>query len=156
MRQKTQSPSHVPISEGRLLLRIPGGAEGKESACNAKVKVAQPCPTLCDPVDCSLTQSSVHGILQARRLEWVAVPFSRGSSQHRDQTQFSCIAGSFCNIQATKESKQETQVQFLGWEEHLEKGMATYSSILAWRIPCIIYIIICVYDHSPYYLIHIL
>ena len=44
------------------------------------VKVAQSCLTLCDPMDCSLPGSSVHGILQARILEWVAIPFSRGSS----------------------------------------------------------------------------
>ena len=43
-------------------------------------EVAQPCPTLCDPLDCSLPGFSVHGILQARKLEWVAIPFSRGSS----------------------------------------------------------------------------
>ena len=43
--------------------------------------VAQPCPTLCDPIDRSLPGSSVHGILQARILEWVDVPFSRGSFQ---------------------------------------------------------------------------
>ena len=55
-----------------------------------KVKVAQFCPTLCDPMD-----YSVHGILQARILEWVAFPFSRGSSQPRDQTQVSCITGRF-------------------------------------------------------------
>ena len=55
-----------------------------------KVKVAQLCPTLCDPMD-----YRVHGILQARILEWVAFPFSRGSSQLRNQTQVSCIAGSF-------------------------------------------------------------
>ena len=42
-----------------------------------KVKVAQLCPTLCDPIDCSLPGSSVHGIPQARILEWVAIPFSR-------------------------------------------------------------------------------
>ena len=53
-----------------------------------KVKVAQLCPTLCNPVD-----YIVHGILQARILEWVAFPFSRGSSQPRDQTQVSHIAG---------------------------------------------------------------
>ena len=52
-----------------------------------KVKVAQLCPTLCNPI--------VHGILQARTLEWVVFPFSRGSSQPRDQTQVSCIAGRF-------------------------------------------------------------
>ena len=49
-------------------------------------------PTLCDPMDCSPPGSSVHGILQARILEWVAIPFSRGSSTPRDQTQVSCIA----------------------------------------------------------------
>ena len=46
-----------------------------------KVKVTQSCLTLCDPVDCSLPGSSVHGIFQARILEWVVIPFSRGSSQ---------------------------------------------------------------------------
>ena len=45
-------------------------------------EVAQSCPTLCDPMDCSLSGSSVHGILQARILEWVAISFSRGSSQN--------------------------------------------------------------------------
>ena len=54
------------------------------------VLVAQSCPTLCDPMNYSPLGSSVHGILQARVLEWVAIPFSRGSSQLRDQTQFSC------------------------------------------------------------------
>ena len=52
------------------------------------------CLTLCDPMDCSLPGSSVHGILQARTLEWVALPSSRGSSQPRDQSrvsQVSCI-----------------------------------------------------------------
>ena len=51
-----------------------------------------------------LPDSSVHGILQARILEWVAVPFSRGSSQSRDQTQVSHIAGRFFTIWATKEA----------------------------------------------------
>ena len=69
-----------------------------------KVKVAQLCPTLCDPMDCSLPGSSVHGIPQARLLEWVAVPFSRGSSQPRDQTQVSCIAGGFFTFWATGEA----------------------------------------------------
>ena len=59
------------------------------------VKVTQSCPTLCDPKDYSPPGSSVHGILQARMLELVAVSFSRGSSQSRDQTQVSCIAGGF-------------------------------------------------------------
>ena len=54
--------------------------------------------SLCDPVDCSLPGSSVHGILQARILEWVAMPFSRGSSQPRDRTQVSCMAGGFFTV----------------------------------------------------------
>ena len=59
------------------------------------VLVAQSCLTLCDPMDCSPPGSSVPGILQARILEWVAISFSRGSSQLRDQTHVSCIAGRF-------------------------------------------------------------
>ena len=55
-----------------------------------KVKVTHLCLTLCNPMD-----YTVHGILQARILEWVAFPFSRGSSQPRDQTQISLIAGGF-------------------------------------------------------------
>ena len=46
--------------------------------------VTQSCPTLCDPMDCSLLGSSVSGILQGRILEWVAIPISRGSSQPKD------------------------------------------------------------------------
>ena len=55
-----------------------------------KVKVTQSCPTLCNPMD-----YTVHGILQATILEWVAFPFSSGSSQHRNQTRVSCITGRF-------------------------------------------------------------
>ena len=60
--------------------------------------VIQSCPTLCDPVDCSPPGSSVHGTLQARIQEWVAMPSYRGSSQPRDQTQVSFIAGRFFTI----------------------------------------------------------
>ena len=60
--------------------------------------VTQSCLTLCNPVGYSLPGSSIHGILQARILEWVAMPSSRGSSQPRDQTQVSCIAGGFFTI----------------------------------------------------------
>ena len=58
-------------------------------------QVLQVCPALCSTMGRSLTDSSVHGILQARILEWVAMPSSRGSSQPRDQTLVSCIAGWF-------------------------------------------------------------
>ena len=54
-------------------------------------KLLQSCLTLCDPLDCSPPGSSVHEILQARRLEWVAVPFSRGSSQPRDRSLLSLL-----------------------------------------------------------------
>ena len=58
-----------------------------------KVLVAQSCPTLCDPMDCSPPGSSVLGILQVRILEWVVISSSRGSSQSRDQTRVSNTAG---------------------------------------------------------------
>ena len=60
-----------------------------------RVKVAQSCLTVCAPVDCNLPGSSVHGVLQARILEWVAIPFSRGSSHPRNWTQVSRIGGGF-------------------------------------------------------------
>ena len=62
------------------------------------------CLTLCDPVNCSLPGSSVHGILQARILEWVAIPFSRGSLQPRDWTWVSQITGRFFTIWDTREA----------------------------------------------------
>ena len=58
-----------------------------------KSEVAQSCPILCDPMDYSPPGSSIHGIFQARVLEWVVIFFSRGSSWPRDQTWVSCIAG---------------------------------------------------------------
>ena len=66
-----------------------------------KVLFAQSCQTLCNPTVCILPGSSVHGILQAGILEWVAISFSRGSSQPRDQAHISCIAGRFFTIWAT-------------------------------------------------------
>ena len=57
----------------------------------AAVQLLQSFPTLCNPMDCSLPDSSVHGILQARILEWVAISFCRRSSQPRDQTHVPCI-----------------------------------------------------------------
>ena len=55
-------------------------------------KLLQLRPTLCDPMDLSLPGSSVHGILQARILEWVAMPSSRGSTQPRDRTGISYVS----------------------------------------------------------------
>ena len=67
----------------------------------SEVKVSQSYSTLCDPMD-----YTVHGILQARILEWVAFPFPRGSSQPRDQTQVSPLAGEFFTSWATREAQE--------------------------------------------------
>ena len=68
-------------------------------------EVAQSCPTLCDSKDCSLPGFSVHGIFQARILEWVAISFSSVSSQPRKQTWVSCIEGRFFTNWATREAR---------------------------------------------------
>ena len=93
-------------------------------------EVAQSCPTLSDLTDCNLPGSSihgifqarvlewgaiafsytVHGILQARILEWVAIPFSRGSSQPRDRTQVSRITDGFFTSWATREAQRKSRV----------------------------------------------
>ena len=74
-----------------------------------EVLVAQSCPTLCDPMDCSPPGSSVHEIFQARILEWVAISFCRGFSQLRDRTQVSCTAGRFFTHWATREAPAKPQ-----------------------------------------------
>ena len=73
-------------------------------SCAVLCLVAQLWPTLWDPMDCSQPSSSVHGVLQAIMLEWVAMPSSRESSQPRDWTEVSCIAGGVVTIWATRES----------------------------------------------------
>ena len=81
------------------------------------VLVAQLYPTLCDPLGYNLPGSSVHGILQARILEWVAISFSRGSSQPRDQTRVSCITGIF----------------FTSWTSREAQGMPNYFQNGFWK-----------------------
>ena len=73
---------------------------------------AQSCMTLCDPMDCSPPGSSVHGILQARILEWVAISFSRGSSLTRDRTQVSRVAGRLFTVWATIYSMNVLNVKY--------------------------------------------
>ena len=73
-----------------------------------KVKVTQSCPTLCSPMG-----YRVHGILQAKVLEWVAFPLSRGSSQPRDRTQVSHIAGGFLPAESQGKSKSIHKFTFL-------------------------------------------
>ena len=72
---------------------------------NCAYSHAQFCPTLCDPMDCSLPGSPVHGTSQARILEWVAILFSRAPSQPRDRTWVSCLAGGFFTVLATREGR---------------------------------------------------
>ena len=73
-------------------------------ATESESEVAQSCLNLCDPVDCSLPGFSVHGILQARILEWVTISFSRGSFRPRGQTQVSRIGGRCFNLWANREA----------------------------------------------------
>ena len=85
---------------------------------NLFVLFTQSCLTLCDPMDWSPPGSSVHGILQAKILEWVAISFSRGSSRPRDQTLLCCIAGRLLTDWGSREaliSLLNTN-QFTGWK----------------------------------------
>ena len=70
------------------------------------------CPTLCDPIDCSPPGFSVHGISQTRILEWVAISFSRRSSQPRDWTCVSCIGRQILYHWAAREAYDVISVQF--------------------------------------------
>ena len=85
-------------------------------------KLLQSCPALCDPMDCRPPGSSVHGILQARKLEWVTIPFSRGSSQLRDQTQYTSLtsvslAGVFFTTSPPWEAYEITKL-YKNWQPH--------------------------------------
>ena len=81
----------------------------KNNEREMKIKVSQSCPTLCNPM-----AYTVCGDLQARILEWLAFPFSRGSSQSRDRTQVSCIAGGFYTSWATREAHGFDYMDFVG------------------------------------------
>ena len=81
-------------------------------------EIAQLRPTLCYPTDCSLSGSSIHGILQERILEWVAISFSRGSSWPRDQTQVSSIAGRCSTLWVTWIPYITHSVQFSSVQSH--------------------------------------
>ena len=91
---------------GSLLLLLPG-------KWTLKVKFAQLCLTLWDPMERSQPGSSAHGIVQARTLEWVAVPIPRGSSQSRDQTQVFCTAGR--SLPSELPGKPQTLTSISNW-----------------------------------------
>ena len=94
-----RSYSTPEVRGGGQEVRSSGWSSGEElphvQDKKSESEVTQLCPTLCGPTHCSPPGPSVHGILQARILEWVAMPSSRGASQPRDRTQVSCIAGGF-------------------------------------------------------------
>ena len=100
---KTQLSQTNKFLRRQLLTSIPNNLSVKSKAPFMKVKVVQSCPTLCNPTD-----YTVHGILQARILEWVSYPFSRGSSWPRDQTGVSCIVDRFSTSWATREALYPT------------------------------------------------
>ena len=107
VRQKEASTKPVPLRNHVLSPGDRGGWESKLGEVKWS-EVAQSCPTLCNPMDCSLPGSSVPGILQAGILEWVAISFSRRSPQPRDWTWVSRIAGRRFTIWATREVGKAT------------------------------------------------
>ena len=105
----------VKWASGSITMNKAKGSDGipvelfqilKDDAVKVNVFVAHSCLTLCDPMDCSSPGSSVHGVLLARLLEWVAISFSRGTSQPRDWTQVCCTTGRFFTIWATRKAQE--------------------------------------------------
>jgi len=97
--EKQTNKNSAQISPYRKFTEITGPTLGGQKPNRRKYstfkesesEVAQLCHTLCDPMDCSLSGSSVHGILHARNLEWIAISFSRRSSPPRDRTRVSRV-----------------------------------------------------------------
>ena len=94
----------------------------------------QSSPTLCSPMDCRPPGFSVHGILEGRILEWIAMPSSRASSWLRDQTRISCIAGRFFT------AEPRGKPVYMGFTGvyiciYIHPYISTHSSILVWEIP---------------------
>ena len=88
---------------------------GKYYAVLIVVLLTKSCLTLCDPRDCTLPGSSVHGILQARVLEWVTISFSRGPSQPRDRTHVPLLAGGFFTTEPPEKSRCLDYGSFINW-----------------------------------------
>ena len=88
---------HINKTLGDVVIWLSGQLDEGEG------EVTQSCPTLCDPMDCNQLGFSIHGILQARKLEWIAISFTKGSSRPRDQTQVSRTGSRTFNLWATRE-----------------------------------------------------
>ena len=106
----------------------------KTYACVYVCSVTELCPNLCDPMDCSPPGSSVHRILQARILEWVAISCSRISSRPRNRTQVSCIAGRVFTTWPTRKAlkTKETVAHFLVGLQILVPPLAHCPSASLW------------------------
>ena len=137
-------------AQGLLLALLPLKSGLSSSLLMASCVHARSHPTLCDPSSCTLSASSDLGVSQARVLEWVAIPSSRGlpdpgiapgspvsPASQADSFPAEPWGSPSLGAQMVKNRPvmQETQIQSLGWEESLGKGMATHSSVLARRIP---------------------
>ena len=112
----------------------------KTAFLNTSVLVAQSCPTLCDLIDCSPSGSSVHGILQARVLEWVAVLFSRRSSWPSAWTRFSWIAGRFFTIWVTRKASpgslpQPASINPVSLNSHMKCSIGLQRKVDEFRVP---------------------
>ena len=92
LRRNQSKAIHSTHFQSQLLRSAKSGNPGKVFS-ESESEVAQPCPTLCNPLDCSLQGFSIQGILQASILEWVTISFSRESSQLKNQTQVFCTEG---------------------------------------------------------------
>ena len=126
--RQTPEPEDVPHQETIVTY----GGHGIWNSCLAKTSSlrnlyvsAQSCRILCNPISCGPPGSPVHGILQARILEWVAISSSRGSSQPRDQTHIACIGRRILSHCTTWEPWGRANL-----ETNMEQGKVTYHVIL--------------------------
>ena len=110
----------------------PDFAGGQSGALKKERKCAQSCLTLCDPMDCSLPGSSVHGIFQALVLEWIAVSFSRGSSRPGDWTRVSRIVDRHFTVWATREVNRKLQIKTTMWYHVMPMRMAVTKDRHGW------------------------
>ena len=106
-----QSTGHKEWDMTEWLTHTHTFSNEESSKSESERLVAQSCPTLSDPVDCRLPDSSVHGIFQARGLEWVVISFSRGSSRPRDRTRVSHIVGRHFTVWATREVPKVASIE---------------------------------------------
>ena len=118
-------------SRGELKPINSGCTPGSGNWLRMCVLITQLCPTLSDPMDYSPPGSSVHGLLQVRMLEWVAIPFSRGSSQPRDWTWVSSTAGRFFTDWATRGAQAQNRAQHSQSQTRREKETFSGNSGLA-------------------------